>query len=289
MSELIEDKYRKWEMLCEERFRRLKENEEKLNRFYIDLYDISEEITPDVDDSDVTVRRADLKRDIKSLLSYAIGCIFGRYSLDREGLCYAGGKWDSSAYKTIIPCKDNIMPIDTPESGLTAAVVDFVEKVYGSDTLEENLRFIADALECSGDSRTAIHNYLKRSFFDDHTKVYKKRPIYWQITSGRKGAFIALIYLHRFNGKTLSVLKDSYAVPRYNELKAQLTALSEKHRQADGAEKAALRRSSSRMQTLIVEMEGFIACLDQLIKENITIDLDDGVKVNYEKLKDILE
>ena len=289
MSELIEDKYRKWEMLCEERFRRLKENEEKLNRFYIDLYDISEEITPEVDDSDVTVRRADLKRDIKSLLSYAIGCIFGRYSLDREGLCYAGGKWDSSAYKTIIPCKDNIMPIDTPESGLTAAVVNFVEKVYGSDTLEENLRFIADALEGSGDSRSAIHSYLKRNFFDDHTKVYKKRPIYWQITSGRKGAFKALMYLHRFNGKTLSVLKDSYAVPRYNELKAQLTSLSAEHSMAAGAEKAALRRSSSRMQTLIVEMEGFIACLDQLIKENITIDLDDGVKVNYEKLKDILE
>lgn len=289
MSELIEDKYREWEMLCEERFRRLKENEEKLNRFYIDLYDISEEITPEVDDSDVTVRRADLKRDIKSLLSYAIGCIFGRYSLDREGLCYAGGEWDSSAYKTIIPCKDNIMPIDTPVSGLTAAVTDFVEKVYGSDTLDENLRFIADTLEGSGGSRSAIHNYLKRSFFGDHTKVYKKRPIYWQITSGRKGAFKALMYLHRFNDKTLSVLKDSYAVPRYSELRAQLTALSEEHRQAEGAEKAALRRSISRIQTLIVEMEGFIARLDQIIKKNITIDLDDGVKINYEKLKDILE
>lgn len=289
MSELIADKYSEWEKLCEERFRRLKENEEKLNSFYIDLYDIADEITPEVEDSDVTVRRADLKRDIKSLLSYAIGCIFGRYSLDREGLCYAGGEWDDSAYKTIIPCKDNIMPIGRPDSGLTAAVTDFVEKVYGSDTLEENLRFIADAVEGNGDSRTAIHNYLKRSFFNDHTKVYKKRPIYWQITSGRKGAFRALMYLHRFNSETLLVLKNSYALPRYSELKAQLTALSDSHSRASGAEKAALRRSISRIQALIIEMEGFIARLDQLIKENITIDLDDGVKMNYEKLKDILE
>ena len=288
MSKLISDKYKDWEKLCDERFEKLKSNEEELNRFFIDLYGVGSEISPQVADSDITVRRADLQREIKSLISYAVGCIFGRYSLDRDGLCYAGGNWDSTAYSTIIPCTDNIMTLNDSESGLTAAVIEFMEKVYGSDTLNENLDFIVSALGGSGDARTFLHNYLKRSFFTDHSKIYKSRPIYWQITSGRKNAFTALMYVHRYNESFLEVLIKAHAQPRYDKLRDDLKKLSTAHKSSIGAQKASYRRDISRVQTLLLEMEGFLHRLQLLSKQGITIDLDDGVKNNYEKLKDIL-
>ncbi len=288
MSYLISDKYKEWEKLCEQRFRKLKQNEEKLNSFFIDLYDVADELDPQVNDSDITVRRAELQREIKSLISYAVGCIFGRYSLDREGLCFAGGKWDSSAYKTIIPCHDNIMTVNDMKNGLTAAVIDFIETVYGSDTLEENLDFIAEALGNSSDSRKTLHDYLQKSFFADHSKVYKNRPIYWQFTSGRKGTFRAVMYIHRYDEDLLSVLEKEYALPYQAKLKDELHKLSEEYIAAKGVEKTKLRRDISRMQTLLLEMEGFLQRLHQMAENHIKLDLDDGVKANYEKLKDIL-
>lgn len=288
MSYLISDKYKELEALCDKRFQRLKQNEEKLNRFFIDLYNIADELDPQVDDADITVRRAELTREIKSLISYAVGCIFGRYSVDREGLCFAGGEWDSSAYKTIIPCADNIMPVNDWEHGLTAAVIDFMEKVYGSDTLEENLDFIAAALGDASDSRKVIHDYLQKSFFADHAKIYRNRPIYWQFSSGKKGAFRAIMYIHRYDDELLSVLENNYALPYFAELKSKLLKLSEEYNKAVGNDKARLRRDISRMQTLILEMESFINKLHLMAEKHIKLDLDDGVKANYEKLKDIL-
>ena len=289
MSRLISERYKEWEELCQQRFRKLKENEEKLNRFYIDLYDMAEEITPDVEDRDVTVRLADLSREIRSLISYAVGCIFGRYSPDHDGLCYAGGSWDPSAYSTIVPCSDNIMTVNSPDSGLTRAVTDFIEKIYGSDTLAENLSFMASALGGGDDPVNTIHNYLRKGFFADHCKVYKNRPIYWQITSGRKKAFSAFIYFHRYTPQLLSVLENGYALPYYAELKEKLNKLIQAHKEASGAEKAAFRRDISRLQTTLLEMEGFNARLHQLADQNIALDPDDGIKANYSMLKDILE
>lgn len=159
MSQLISDKYATWESECEARFQKLKSNEEELNRIFIDIYGLQDELTPEVEDKDVTVRRADLQREIKSLLSYAVGCLFGRYSLDEKGLCYAGGNWDASKYKTILPVKDNVLPIcddDYLESDLTGKIVEFVKIVYGEDTLEENLKFIADALGTKGATPRAM-------------------------------------------------------------------------------------------------------------------------------------
>ena len=187
MSQLISDKYATWESECEARFQKLKSNEEELNRIFIDIYGLQDELTPEVEDKDVTVRRADLQREIKSLLSYAVGCLFGRYSLDEKGLCYAGGEWDASKYKTILPVKDNVLPIcddDYLESDLTGKIVEFVKIVYGEDTLEENLKFIADALGTKGATpREAIRNYLLNGFYADHCKIYQKRPIYWLFSS----------------------------------------------------------------------------------------------------------
>ena len=166
MGKLISDKYKQWESECEARFQKLKSNEEELNRIFIDIYGLQDELTPEVEDRNVTVRRADLQREIRSLLSYAVGCLFGRYSLDVDGLCYAGGEWDAGKYKTIIPVKDNVLPIcddDYLESDLTGKIVDFVKTVYGEDTLEENLKFIADALGTTGgDPELSAHRLLRR-------------------------------------------------------------------------------------------------------------------------------
>ncbi|SEH59926.1 hypothetical protein SAMN02910265_01631 [Ruminococcus flavefaciens] len=289
MSKLISDKFKDWEKVCNERFDKLKENEEKLNSYFISAYGLEAEITPEVKDEDITVRRADLQREIKSLISYAVGCIFGRYSLDREGLCYAGGSWDSSAYSTIIPCEDNIMTINSADSGLTAAVISFVEKAYGKETLEENLSFIAETLGGSGDGREVIHNYLRKSFFKEHNQIYRNRPIYWQFTSGNKKTFKAIMYIHRYTPDTLWVLEEKYAVPYYEQLKYRLSQRNEEYRSANGKEKTAFRRNICRTQALITEMEGFIQRLHLLAAEKISLELDYGVKINYEKLKDILE
>lgn len=289
MSKLISDKFREWERLCDERFQRLKENEEKLNSFFIAAYGIEDELTPEVSDEDVTVRRADVQREIKSLISYAVGCIFGRYSLDREGLCYAGGEWDSSAYSTVIPCEDNIMTVNSCHEGLTPAVIGFIEKAYGSDTLEENLTFIAEVLGGKGSSRQVIYDYLNRHFFKEHSKIYRSRPIYWQFSSGSKKAFRAIMYIHRYDENTLSLLLNKYALPHYERLKAQLEELNSVCLAAKGAEKAAARRSISRLQAVLLEMKGFTDRLKALADKKLPLDLDDGVKANYALLKDILE
>ena len=177
MGTLISDKYAAWEQECTERFNKLKANEEELNRIFIDIYGLQDELTPEVEDKDVTVRKADLQREIKSLISYAVGCWFGRYSLDVKGLAYAGGEWDSTKYKTIIPVKDNVLPIcddDYLPTDLTGLIVDFVAKAYGEDTLDENLKFIADALGGKGTPREVIRSYLLNGFYADHCKIYQK-------------------------------------------------------------------------------------------------------------------
>ena len=289
MSELISNKFKKWEQTCNERFDRLRENEEELNRFFIELYGIGEEISQDVDEHDVTVRRADLQREIKSLLSYAVGCLFGRYSLDTEGLCFAGGKWDASLYSTVIPCSDNILELNSMDSGLAADLKKFIETVYGSDTLEENLRFIAEALDGTGSPEEVIFKYIQKGFFADHTRIYKKRPIYWQFSSGSKGAFKALMYIHRYDINQLAVLERDHAVPRYEQLKKELRHLNENYNIASGKERTSMHRSIKRQQALLLEMEGFLQKLHEIAEQRIDLDLDDGVKVNYEKLRDILE
>ena len=176
MGILIADKFTAWQQECNERFNTLKANEEELNRIFIDIYGLQEELTPDVDDKDVTVRRADLEREVRSLVSYAVGCMFGRYSLDVEGLAYAGGGWDASKYSSFIPDRDNIVLITDeeymPDDDIVTRFTDFIRTVYGSDTLEENLRFIADALGGKGKTaREVIRGYFLKDFFKDHVKI----------------------------------------------------------------------------------------------------------------------
>ena len=292
MSKLIADKFKAWEAECEARFNQLKANEEELNRIFIEIYGLQDELTPEVEDRDVTVRKAELQREIKSLISYAIGCIFGRYSLDVEGLCYAGGEWDASKYATIIPDVDNILPICDDEyfdDDLLGKIVNFVEVVYGKETLEENLRFIADALGGKGTAREVIRNYLLNDFYADHLKIYQKRPIYWQFSSGKKNGFKALIYMHRYQPDLLARMRTDYVHEQQERYRTQITMLEDTAASAAPSDKVKLNKKIAKLKDQALEIAQFEEKIHHLADQMIAIDLDDGVKVNYAKFQDVLE
>ena len=292
MGTLIADKYAAWEQECESRFQKLKANEEELNRIFIDIYGLQDELTPEVEDKDVTVRRADLTREIKSLISYAVGCLFGRYSLDVKGLAYAGGEWDAAKYKTIIPVKDNVLPIcddDYLPTDLTGLIVDFVAKVYGEDTLEENLKFIADALGGKGTPREVIRNYLLNGFYADHCKIYQKRPIYWLFSSGKKHAFKALVYMHRWERTTVATVRTDYVHELQERYRTQLSMLGEQMESAAPSDRVKLKKRHEKLTAQLDEINKYEEKVHHLADQMIDIDLDDGVKVNYAKFQDILE
>lgn len=289
----IKEAYKKWEQECTARFNKLKANEEELNRIFIEIYGLQDELTPEVEDKDVTVRRADLTREIKSLISYAIGSIFGRYSVDTKGICYAGGDWDSSKYKTIIPDKDNVVPIcddDYFEDDLTARIIDFVAKVYGADTLEENLKFIADALNCKGTTpREVIRNYLLTGFYADHCKIYQKRPIYWLFSSGKKHGFKALVYMHRWKKTTVATVRTDYVHELQERYRTQLSLLADQMQSAAASDRVKLKKRQEKLTAQLTEINAYEEKVHHLADMMIDIDLDDGVKVNYAKFADILE
>ena len=290
MGRLISDKYKEWEAECNERFQKLKRNEEELNRIFIDIYGLQDELTPEVEDKDVTVRKADLKREIKSLLSYAVGCMFGRYSLDEEGLVYAGGEWDISRYNTFIPSQDNCLVItDTPyfEDDIVSRFVEFVKVVYGKDTLEENLGFIANALGNKGNtSREVIRNYFLNDFFKDHCKIYQKRPIYWLFDSGKQNGFKALVYMHRWTADTIGDVRVEYLhrIQRVyeREIEREQDTIDNSNNSRD---KAAAAKRKEKLLKQLKETKEYDAMIAHLALSRIDIDLDDGVKVNYEKVQ----
>ena len=290
MGRLISDKYKEWEAECNERFQKLKRNEEELNRIFIDIYGLQDELTPEVEDKDVTVRKADLKREIKSLLSYAVGCMFGRYSLDEEGLVYAGGEWDISRYNTFIPSQDNCLVItDTPyfEDDIVSRFVEFVKVVYGKDTLEENLDFIANALGNKGNtSREVIRNYFLNDFFKDHCKIYQKRPIYWLFDSGKQNGFKALVYMHRWNADTIGNVRVEYLhrIQRVyeREIEREQDTIDNSNNSRD---KATAAKRKEKLVKQLKETKDYDAMIAHLALSRIDIDLDDGVKVNYEKVQ----
>lgn len=281
-----------WQSECDDRFNQLKANEEELNRIFIDIYGLQDELTPEEDDKDVTVRRADLGRDIRSFVSYAVGCMMGRYSLDVDGLAYAGGDWDSSKYKTFIPDKDAIIPITDDEyfkDDIVGRFVDFVRTVYGTDTLEENLKFIADALgEKGATSREVIRNYFLNDFYKDHCKIYQKRPIYWLFDSGKKNGFKCLVYMHRYQPDTIARIRTDYV---HEQQARYRTAISGLERQINGAstsERVRLNKQLEKLKDQAEETRLYEEKIHHLADQMISIDLDDGVKHNYAIFQDVL-
>ncbi len=285
----ISEAFAQWSDECEKRFTQLKSNEEELNRIFIDIYGLQDELTPEVEDKDVTVRRADLTRDIKSLVSYAVGCMFGRYSLDVEGLAYAGGEWDGSKYKTFIPDPDNCIPVTDEEyfrDDIVVRFVDFIRTVYGADTLEENLTFIADALGTRGNtSRERIRNYFLNDFIKDHIKMYQKRPIYWMFDSGKQNGFRALVYMHRWNADTTGNVRVEYLHKLQRIYENEIRQSQDVAETGSGREVSAAQKRIEKLTKQLKETHDFDEKIAHLALSRIDIDLDDGVKVNYEKVQ----
>jgi len=387
MAVLIADKFKAWETECNDRFNTLKANEEELNRIFIEIYGLQDELTPGVEDKDVTVRKADLGREIRSFISYAVGCMFGRYSLDVEGLVYAGGEWPpsmrnaelemrnddnsvrneklevrnegaenaahtsmrnaelemrnegnetpipnstlhipnssfdipnssfqipnssqtpnstlhipnssfgipNSPYKTIIPDADNILPITDDEyfeDDILGKFVDFVRKVYGAETCEANLKFIADALGMRGNSpREVIRGYFLNGFYKDHVKIYQKRPIYWLFDSGKENGFKALIYMHRYQPQLLTMLRTEYIHELQERYRTQIAHLEYTAGRVNVSEKIGINRQLEKLRAQAAELAIFEEKVHHLADQMIVIDLDDGVKVNYAKFGDVL-
>ena len=349
----VADAFAQWKNECEIRFNQLKANEEGLNRIFIDIYGLQDELTPEVADKDVTVHYlVDTKDDIPaslqgsnyvltrrdavvSLISYAVGCMFGRYSLDVDGLVYAGGDFDAkycrwvgyfgdrideavdedgrltgggwagcSMFKydgirkdgkwvlsVFPPDTDNIIPIcddEYFEDDIVGRFVKFIETVYGSDTLEENLKFIADALGGKGTPRNVIRSYFLNDFYADHCKTYQKRPIYWLFDSGKKDGFKALIYMHRYAPDTIARIRTDYVHEQQARYRNAIADLESRIAAASTAERVKLNKTLAHLKDQDAELQDYEEKIHHLADQMIPIDLDDGVKVNYAKFQDVL-
>ena len=289
-TDKVSSAFESWSEECDNRFNQLKANEEELNRIFIDIYGLQDELTPEVEDKDVTVRKADLQRDIKSLISYAVGCMFGRYSLDIDGLAYAGGDWDDSKYETFIPDEDNCIPITDEEyfeDDIVGLFCAWLKKVYGEDTLEENLDFIAKALGNKGNtSREVIRNYFLNDFIKDHIKTYQKRPIYWLFDSGKQNGFKALVYMHRWNADTTGNMRVEYLHRMQRVYEKEMERMQEIiDNSHDNKEVNNATKRKEKLQKQYKETKDYDAKVAHLALSRIDIDLDDGVKVNYEKVQ----
>lgn len=290
----ISDAYDRWKEFCDKQFNTLKHNEEELNRIFIDIYGLQDELTPEVEDKDVTIRKADRLRDIKSFISYAVGCMFGRYSIDEEGLIYAGGEFDSSKYKTFKADEDNIIPITDQtyfKDDIVEKFKEFLKVTFGDQTLNENMDYIAKVLgnKVGESSEDTIRRYFVNDFFNDHVKIYQKRPIYWLLDSGKKNGFKALIYMHRYNENLIPKARLDYlhkVQSVYEKRKLELENIS--NEDLSLVEKKNTQKELVDLNAKLAEIKVFDEKISHIANQRINIDLDDGVKVNYEKFSEIL-
>ena len=278
--------YLVWEEECKDRFDQLKTNEEELNRIFIDIYGLQDELTPEVEDKDVTVRLADKERDIKSLISYLVGVVMGRYSLDVDGLAYAGGDWDDSKYMSYQPDQDGVVPVYSSlgmEDSLTARIIELIKMIFGEQSYKENIDFVADALgkKQSESSEETLNRYLNDDFYYDHLKIYQKRPIYWMLSSGKNSGFKCLIYIHRYNKETLANINGKYFLPESTRLKNELDEINASIESVEGKERVRLEKERQKLAEKYNEAIEYGQVLDHMANRFIDIDLDDGVKENY--------
>lgn len=286
----IELCYMLWQGECNERFNNMKRNEETLNSFFTKIYEVGDEVAITVAEKDVTVQRADLSREIRSLLSYAVGCMFGRYSLDKQGLVYAGGDWSDDEYNSFIPDKDNVIPVTDEEyleDDIVARLCEWLKVVFGEDSLEINLTYIAKVLGNKGaTSREVIRNYFLNDFMKDHIKMYQKRPIYWLFDSGKQNGFKALVYMHRWNADTVGNLRVEYLHKMQHTYEREIIRMQETiDNSRDSREVSKATKRKDKLQKQLKETKDYDAKLAHIALSRIEIDLDDGVKVNYEKVQ----
>ena len=319
----VADAFAQWKAECNDQFAQLKANEEELNRIFIDIYGLQDELTPEVEDKDVTVRKADLQRDIKSLLSYAVGCMFGRYSIYKDGLLFAGEPYSLQAFvdklndrpgtisadelerayrnegvvvdEMFFPDADNVIPITDEEyldDDIVSRLCTWLKAVYGADTLEANLDYIAKALGNKGStSREIIRNYFLNDFFKDHCQTYSvtgsgKRPIYWLFDSGKQNGFKALVYLHRYTPDTIGNLRIDYLHKMQRVYESEINRMQDMMDHSGNArEVAAASKRKDKLAKQLKECREYDEKISHLALSRIELDLDDGVKVNYRKLQ----
>lgn len=315
----LAERYEQFKAICEDRFDILQDNEEELNRIFIDIYGLQSELNPEVADYDITVHRIfDSKKDIpqsmykketdekgktkskvspyvltkedvmKSLLSYAVGCLFGRYSLDTPGLAYAGGEWDAGKYQTFIPDNDNVVPITDEEyfdDDLLSFICAWLKKAFGRENFEANLEFLTDALGTRGTtSREKLRNYFLKNFYKDHCKTYQKRPIYWLYDSGKQNGFKALVYLHRCDENTTGRVRADYLHRMEQIYTGEVSRMQDIIDHSHSAHEVSVaEKRLEKMKKQIKECQDYDAKLGHLALDRIHLDLDDGVKVNYRK------
>ena len=315
MATLIADKYEAWKAEANARFDQLKANEEELNRIFAEIYNMVGEVPIEVEDKYVSVARifdtaeeipesfkgnkyVRTRRDeIVSLISYAVGCMLGRYSLDKDGLILAnqGDMLDDYLAQvpdpTFTPDADNVLPITDDEyfdDDIVGNFVEWVRVTYGDETLEENLRYVADALGGKGSPRQVIRDYFVKEFYRDHCQTYKKRPIYWLFDSGKKNGFKALVYMHRYRPDLLARLRTDYVHEQQERYRTQIAHLEEAEAAASGAERTRATKALKKLRDQLDETTAFVEKVHHLADQMIEIDLDDGVKVNYAKFQDVL-
>ena len=289
---LIRDLFLKWDLSCNERINIVKENEEKINNILISFYNLNSELSPEVGLNHITIKKADVKRDIVALISYLVGVEFGRYSLDVEGLAYAGGEWNPMNYVTYQPDDDGIIPVYTQlgmADGLTSRIIKLIKHIYGEDTYRENIEFIAEALgkKQNESAEETLNRYLNYGFYADHLKTYQKRPIYWMFSSGKNDAFKCLVYLHRYNEDTLAKINSKYFLNESARLNVEVNETRTLLEAADGREKLRLDKQMKLLNARQKEMIEYGQVLDHMANQYIHLDLDDGVKVNYAKFQGI--
>lgn len=318
MATLLQDKYEARKAEVNARFEQLRANEEELNRIFAKIYNMEGEVPIEVEDKYVSVARifdtADeipesykgnkyvrTKRDeITSLISYAVGCMFGRYSLDVDGLILADqgatvddylAKMPDPDHVTFMPDSDNVLPITDDEyfdDDIVRYFIDFVRTVYGEETLEQNLAFIAEALGGKGTSREVIRTYFLKDFYKDHCQTYKKRPIYWLFDSGKKNGFKCLVYMHRYQPDLLARIRTDYVHEQQERYRAQIGYANDALAGAERGERVRLDKRAKKLNDQLKETIAYEEKLHHLADQMIKIDLDDGVKANYAKFQDVL-
>lgn len=293
-SAYISDVFKEWERYSTKRYNKLRENEERINEIFIEIYHLENDLTPDVVNRDIALRKADRERDVKSFISYGVACMFGRYSLDEDGLVYAGGEFDNNCYKTFIPTTDNILVIADNnyfEDDIVSRFVDFIRISFGEETLEENLDYIAESLgqKTSETARQTIRRYFLKDFYKDHVKSYKKRPIYWLFDSGRQNGFKALIYIHRYDPDTVSRVRTDYLhkLQKIYEAEVARTDLYLENDVIRSREKATRIKKKESLNKKIKECMDYEQIIANVANQKIEIDLDDGIKENYNKFQGI--
>jgi len=288
---LISDSYNKWEKISSQRFIKVKEAEEELNQIFIETYDLKDTLTSDLEDADITIRKANQAQDIRSLISYAVGCMFGRYSLDYDGIIYPGSNWDISKYITYKADKDAILPVSDDEyfdDDIVNRFIKFIKVVYGEYTLEDNLNYIAESLGGRGSSREVIREYFINTFYLDHLKTYQKRPIYWLFDSGRKNGFKCLVYIHRYQPDTMARIRTDYVHEQQARYRTAIAGCERQIEDASSGERVKLNNQLKKLNDQVEEIRSFEEKIHHLADQMISIDINVGVRDNYKIFKDVL-